>query len=264
MPEPLSKTIDKQQSNKGSVSDSKHSNNPITNTENTPKSSTINTPLNKETQTLSAQVFDTLKTEIIEGRIEQGSKITEDGLAKQFGVSRGPLREALRQLESARLIVRIPHAGVRVVTLSQDLMQDIYTIREALEGMSARLAAENMNENTVGELWALLDDHETDIKNHGGTRYFQSEGNLDFHYKIAASSNNQWLIDLLSSELYQLLRMSRRQSGQIPNRPMTALNEHRQIVQAIENRDAELAELLMRRHISRAWLELKEYLKKSD
>lgn len=214
----------------------------------------------KETQTLSAQVFDTLKTEIIEGRIEQGSKITEDGLAKQFGVSRGPLREALRLLESARLIVRIPHAGIRVVTLTQELMNDIYIIREALEGMSARLAAKNMNTESITELWQLLDEHQTDIENHDGKIYIQSEGNLDFHYKIAVSSGNQWLIDLLSSELYQLLRMCRRRSSQMPNRPNKALDEHKQIVQAIENRDPELAELLMRRHISGAWEQVKDFL----
>ncbi len=214
----------------------------------------------KETQTLSAQVFDTLKTEIIEGRIEQGSKITEDGLAKQFGVSRGPLREALRLLESARLIVRIPHAGIRVVTLTQELMNDIYIIREALEGMSARLAAKNMSTESITELWQLLDEHQTDIENHDGKIYIQSEGNLDFHYKIAVSSGNQWLIDLLSSELYQLLRMCRRRSSQMPNRPNKALDEHKQIVQAIENRDPELAELLMRRHISGAWEQVKDFL----
>ncbi len=214
----------------------------------------------KETLTLSAQVFETIKNEIIEGRIEQGSKITEDGLSKQFGVSRGPLREALRLLESARLIIRVPHAGIRVVTLTQDLMHDIYTIREALEGMSARLAADNMNSEAIAELWELLETHHADIQNHDGKVYIQSEGNLDFHYKIAASSGNQWLIDLLGSELYQLLRMCRRRSSQMPDRPNKALEEHKQIVRAIENRDPELAELLMRRHISGAWEQVKDFL----
>lgn len=216
--------------------------------------------IQQDTPTLSAQVFETLKTQIIEGAIEQGSKITEDSLAKQFGVSRGPLREALRQLESARLIVRVPHAGIRVVTLTQDLMADIYTVREALEGMSARLAAEHMTEQSIVELWQLLDAHEVEIENEDGKHYFQNEGDLDFHFRIATSSNNQWLIELLSSELYQLLRMCRRRSSQVPNRPSRALREHRQIVQAIENRDAELAELLMRRHISGAWNQVKELL----
>ena len=215
---------------------------------------------NQEPLTLSAQVFETLKTQIIEGDIEQGSKITEDGLSKQLGVSRGPLREALRQLESAQLIVRIPQSGIRVVTLTQELMADIYTVREALEGMSARLAAQNMSEQAIAELWRLLEHHETEVTKKAGKHYFQNEGDLDFHYRIAASSNNRWLMDLLGSELYQLLRMCRRRSSQVPNRPTRALNEHKHIVQAIENRDAELAELLMRRHISGAWEQVKEVL----
>lgn len=219
-----------------------------------------NLAIHHDTPTLSAQVFETLKTQIIEGKIEQGSKITENGLAKQFGISRGPLREALRQLESVRLIVRVPHAGIRVVTLTQALMADIYTVREALEGMSARLAADNMSARAIVELWQLLENHEIEITNKDGKHYFQNEGDLDFHYRIAASSNNQWLIELLSSELYQLLRMCRRRSSQVPNRPSRALNEHRQIVQAIENHDAELAELLMRRHISGAWQQVKTFL----
>lgn len=213
-----------------------------------------------DTPTLSAQVFNTLKTNIIEGVIPQGSKLTEDGLATEFGVSRGPLREALRQLESARLIVRIPHAGIRVVTLTQNLMQDIYTVREALEGMSARLAAQHMPSTAIAELWQLLDEHAVEIDKKNGKLYFQNEGDLDFHYKIAVASNNQWLMELLGSELYQLLRMCRHRSSQLPNRPTKALNEHRQIVQAIENRDPELAELLMRRHISGAWQQVKNCL----
>jgi len=218
------------------------------------------TAVSQDSPTLSAQVFETLKQEIIEGKIEQGSKITEDGLAKKFGISRGPLREAIRQLESARLIVRIPHAGIRVVRLTQELMADIYTVREALEGMSARLAAHNMPEEAIKELWQLLEKHEHEIAQEDGKHYFQNEGDLDFHYRIASSSQNEWLIDLLSSELYQLLRMCRRRSSQVKNRPERALREHRQIVQAIENRDPELSELLMRRHISGAWQQVKDFL----
>ena len=149
------------------------------------------TAISQDLPTLSAQVFETLKQEIIEGKIEQGSKITEDGLAKKFGISRGPLREAIRQLESARLIVRIPHAGIRVVTLTQELMADIYTVREALEGMSARLAAQNMSEEAIEELWQLLENHEQEIAQEDGKHYFQNEGDLDFHYRIASSSQNE-------------------------------------------------------------------------
>ncbi|MEH6455203.1 MAG: GntR family transcriptional regulator [Cocleimonas sp.] len=213
-----------------------------------------------EPKTLSEQVFNDLKEAIISGDLEQGSKITEDGLAKQYGISRGPLREAIRRLEAIRLLVRIPRAGMRVVTLTTEIMEEIYTVREALEGMSARLAAERMSDDDIASLSELLDKHQDSIDISEGKKYFQREGNLDFHYRIARASQNQWLSDLLSSELYQLLRMARQRSGQTPERPSKAIQEHRRIVEAIEMRDAELAELLMRRHISGSWKIVKELL----
>jgi len=215
----------------------------------------INTNLTSiaERQTLSEQVFQTLKEAIVTGKLAQGSKITEDELAKQYGISRGPLREAIRRLESLRLLVRVPHAGTRVVTLTTEMMQEVYVIREALEGMSARLAATNMSEEGIAELEELLNSHEASIRKSQGKEYLQDEGDLDFHFWIARASNNEWLMQLLSGELYHLLRMCRHRSSQTPERPLRALKEHRQIVEAIANRDAELAEILMRRHISGAW-----------
>ena len=206
-----------------------------------------------ERQTLSDQVFTELKEAIIKGGLTQGSKIIEDDIAKQYGISRGPLREAIRRLEGLRLLVRKPRAGTRVVTLTHSMMEEIYTVREALEGMSARLAATRMSDIEIAELQQLLESHQSTIDQSKGKEYFQREGDLDFHFRIAKASNNQWLMDLLSSELYQLLRMCRHRSSQTPERPLRALSEHKQITEAIANRDPELAELLMRRHISGAW-----------
>lgn len=227
---------------------------------NNSKTKTTNSSSTVETKTLSEKVFNELKEAIITGDLEQGSKITEDGLAKQYGISRGPLREAIRRLEAIRLLVRIPHAGMRVVTLTSAIMEEIYTVREALEGMSARLAAERMSDEDIKSLSTLLDRHQYSIDKSKGKEYFQQEGDLDFHYRIAKASNNQWLIDLLGSELYQLLRMCRQRSGQTPARPLKAILEHRRIVEAIQMRDPELAELLMRRHISGAWKVVKALL----
>ncbi len=214
----------------------------------------------KERQTLSEQVFTDLKNAIIAGEIAQGAKITEDELAKKYGISRGPLREAMRQLEAIRLLTRIPHAGMRVVVLTPEMMEEIYIVREALEGMSARLAAKNMSDEDIESLQNLLDKHESNIEQTKGKEYFQHEGDLDFHFRIAQASNNQWLMDLLSSELYQLLRMCRHRSSQTPERPIKALSEHKQITEAIAQHDEELAELLMRRHISGAWKIVKTLL----
>ncbi len=210
-----------------------------------------------ERKTLSEQVYHEIKEAIIAGDIAQGAKITEDKLAKKYGISRGPLREALRRLESTRLLIKIPHAGMRVVTLTPKMIEEIYIVREALEGMSARLAANCMKDDEINALYELLERHANTIKKADGKLYLQHEGDLDFHFRIAQASNNQWLMDLLSNELYQLLRMCRHRSSQAPARPIKALAEHKQIVDAIAARDAELAEMLMRRHISGAWKAVK-------
>ena len=213
-----------------------------------------------ESRTLAGRTYDSIKTDIIDGSLTQGSKIVESDLALKYGISRGPLREAIHRLEQVKLIVRIPHAGSRVVSLNIKMMEDIYAARECLEGMAARLATRHMSDEEVTSLHVLLELHAESIDETAGKAYFQREGDIDFHYRIAVASQNQWILDNLSGELYQLMRMCRHQSGQMPSRPSVALTQHRQIVTAIAERDEELAEILMRRHISGAWKIVKTIL----
>ena len=213
-----------------------------------------------EVPTLARRSFDSIKSDIINGQLAQGTKIVESDLALKYGISRGPLREAIHRLEQIKLIVRVPHAGSRVVTLDVKMMQDIYTAREALEGMAARLAARLMPDADIEALSTLLDQHSDNINETAGKAYLQREGDIDFHYRIALASENRWIQQNLHGELYQLIRMCRHQSGQFPSRAQTALDQHRQIANAIARRDEELAELLMRRHISGAWEIVKKIL----
>jgi DNA-binding GntR family transcriptional regulator len=220
----------------------------------------IHSDNNPEAPTLARRSFDSIKADIIGGQLAQGTKIVESDLALKYGISRGPLREAIHRLEQIKLIVRVPHAGSRVVTLDVKMMQDIYTAREALEGMAARLAARLMPAVEIEALTALLNQHARNISETEGKAYLQHEGDIDFHYRIARASQNHWILENLHGELYQLIRMCRHQSGQFPSRAHTALDQHRQIADAIARRDEELAELLMRRHISGAWQIVKKIL----
>ncbi len=217
-----------------------------------------------ESRTLAEQAYESIKGDIIIGTLAQGSKIIESDLAMKYGISRGPLREAIHRLEQNKLVVRVPHAGSRVITLGRKMMEDIYTARESLEGMAARLAARYMPDNDIRALYELLDAHEEAIGRTDGKAYFQHEGDIDFHYRIALASQNHWILEILNGELYQLIRMGRHQSGQTPARPARALSQHRQIAAAIEQRDEELAEILMRRHISGAWKVVKTILEESN
>ncbi|EOW9237366.1 GntR family transcriptional regulator [Vibrio cholerae] len=202
--------------------------------------------------TKSENLTEYLVEAIVEGELAPGSKISEPELAKQFQVSRGPLREALMRVEGLGLIERIPHIGARVIQLSPTKLVELYAVREALEGMAARLAARNITEIELAGLESLLSTHSTHIDQVEGASYFHQQGDFDFHYRIIQASRNQQLIGLLCDELYHLLRMYRYQSPRSHSRPVEALEEHKFILRAIRQRDEELAEMLMRRHISRS------------
>ena len=206
----------------------------------------------ENTRTLADRVFARLQDDIVRGEILPGSKVSETELASRYGVSRGPLREAIRRLESRKLLERVVHVGTRVASLSVNDLIEIYHVREALEGMAARLAAEHMTPEEVRGLYDVLAQHEQQQDLREDVAYFQREGDLDFHYRIIQGSHNATLSQLLIGELYHLVRMYRYQFSTVANRPQKALNEHRRIVEAIESRDGEMAELLMRRHISSA------------
>ena len=199
--------------------------------------------------TVADRVFCELRRAIVEGDIPAGSKLSEPALAERFAVSRGPLREAMRRLESTNLLERRANVGARVVALTQASLVDLYEVREVLEGMAARLAAERMSNAAIADLKALMEQHRQDVARECWQAYFQQEGDLDFHYRIVHGSGNQRLIRLLCDDLYHLARMYRCQFGMKSERAGDALKEHGLVVDAIADRDGELAELLMRRHV---------------
>jgi DNA-binding GntR family transcriptional regulator len=216
-----------------------------------------------EALTLADRVFSDIQNAIVKGELQPGSKMSEAELATRYGVSRGPLREALRRLEGRKLITRIPHVGVRVVSLSFEELIQIYHVREAMEGMAARLAALHMTADEVQGLKTLLTEHEKQDELQEGRAYFQEEGDFDFHYRIVQGSRNEVLAQMLCGELYHRVRLYRYQFSVTEGRPQKAFSEHHRIIEAIESRDAEMAEILMRRHISSARKNIEEHFSTS-
>ncbi len=199
--------------------------------------------------TIADKVFQDIRQAIVQGEIPAGSKISEPELAKNYGVSRGSLREAIGRLEACNLVVRKANVGARVINMTSEQLLEIYYVREALEGMAARLAAIHMSDEEIEELQQLLKLHEQQIEEKQGLSYFQKEGDLDFHYRIVQGSKNTRLIGLLCDDLYYQMRLYRYQFGMRSQRVKRAYVEHEHIVDAIANRDGEMAELLMRSHI---------------
>ncbi|BDX06920.1 GntR family transcriptional regulator [Planctobacterium marinum] len=193
------------------------------------------------------KTFLSIRNDIVEGVIPAGAKLSEQELSTRYSVSRAVVREAINRLEANHLIERKANVGAKVVTLSPEGLSELYQIRESLEGMAARLAARNMSDDEINDLSGLLTKHFDKVKT--GERYYQEAGDLDFHYRIIVGSKNKQLISLLSNGIYHLVRMYRVQLGMAGPRVTTAYDEHKHIVLAISQRDEELAEILMRRHI---------------
>ena len=218
----------------------------------------------KALRTAADRVFEALQDAIVRGDIAPGARVGETELAVRFGTSRGPLREALRRLESRRLVERTPHVGIRIASLGHEALIELYYLREALEGMAARLAALHMTGEEVSGLKNLLAAHQQDEALKADTAYFQQEGDFDFHYRVIHDSHNTALTELLIGELYHRIRMYRYQFSAYANRPQKAFGEHLRIVEAIEARDGDLAEMLMRRHISSARHNIEKHLKETS
>ncbi len=205
-------------------------------------------PLPVEVAITSAEkTFFQLRKDIVEGVIPAGAKLSETELASRYAVSRAVIREAISRLMSCHLVERKANVGAKVVTLSAAGLKELYQVRESLEGMAARLAARHMSEHDIEALQQLLDEHSAQVKE--DQSYYQEAGDVDFHYRIVQGSNNSHLINVLIDGLYHLVRMYRVQLGMAGPRVTTAFVEHKNIALAIANRDEELAEMLMRRHI---------------
>lgn len=204
-------------------------------------------PLSEETITSADKTFFQLRSDIVEGKIPHGSKLSEAELGAKYRVSRAVIREAINRLTASNLVERKSNVGAKVISLSSEGLVQLYQVREALEGMAARLAATNMSEAQIAELKRLLSDQFQEVQK--GHSYYQEAGDLDFHYRIIVGSHNSHLISMLLNGIYHLIRMYRVQFGMAGPRVTTAFEEHKNIAQAIYNRDGELAEMLMRRHI---------------
>ncbi len=197
--------------------------------------------------TIADKLFLDLRRAILVGEIPAGKKISEPELAAAYGVSRGSLREAIGKLENCNLVTRKPNIGARIIDFSTEQLLEIYQIREATEGMAARLAAEHMTAEELVHLRKVLEHHQGEITQH--QRYSQHDVDLDFHFSIIQGSKNKRLIRMLCQDLYDLVRFYRFRLKSGFSRSEQAFQEHNLIVSAIERRDGEMAETLMRHHI---------------
>ncbi len=193
-------------------------------------------------------IVEMLSNDIVNGVLEPGVKISEPGLSRRFGLSRAPIREAIRRLEERRLVVSRQNLGARVATFTTQDFVELFHVREGLEGIAARLAAERITDAEVVELKALLDQQVANLAHSETARSLD----LEFHRRLGEASRSPVLTSILGVDFYNLFKICRRNLARFPGRPERAFREHIAIIEAVEMRDSELAEYLTRKHVAGA------------
>lgn len=194
-------------------------------------------------------VFESLREAIITGQLRPGERMMEIQLAEEMGVSRTPVREAIRKLELEGLVEMIPRKGAYVAGLSLRDIADVFEIRRALEGLAAELAADRITDEELEKLERYLVIISEQIE--AGDLERVVETDTDFHTLLYQASRNFRLSQIISNLREQIQRF-RTTSLSYPGRMKNALEEHRKIVEAISSRDGEQARRIAQEHIENA------------
>jgi DNA-binding GntR family transcriptional regulator len=199
-----------------------------------------------DNRTLWEQVRDRLREDILAGRLEPGTELSEVALAREFGTSRGPLREALGRLASEGLVTITPRRGAVVAQLSREEFIDAYQVREALETLAARLAVPLMSDAEIAHLRELCELMDRAARQDEVRVFFDT--NNSFHEALVRGSRNRKLHDvhrMLVGQMVPYLPRSLELRGNLQQ----SVAEHQAILAAIEERDAERAAKLLAEHI---------------
>jgi DNA-binding GntR family transcriptional regulator len=200
-------------------------------------------------KSLEQSVFLRLEEEILNGDLKKGDTLTENSLSARLGVSRTPVRAALHHLAEEGLVKIEANRGVTVVGVSESDLIDIYTIRMRLEGLASRQAAKSISAKDLEELRESVELSEFYIRKRD-TEHLK-ELDSKFHEIIYRASSNPRL-DKILSELHRNIRVYRKLSLSVSDRLERSVEEHREILSAIESGNADEADRLMTDHIRQA------------
>jgi DNA-binding GntR family transcriptional regulator len=188
-----------------------------------------------------------IRKAIQDGQLKPGERLREIELAKQIGLSRTPIREALSRLEAEGLVAHDPTRGVVVAELDYSMVTELYYMREVLEGTAARLAAQHASDVEISILDDLCEQYEAAL-NDGAALALS---NRRFHETLYRCSHNRYLLNMVTV-LHDALSLLGGTTLGNPERAAETLREHRAVVAAIHARDAESAEQALRAHIRSA------------
>jgi DNA-binding GntR family transcriptional regulator len=193
---------------------------------------------------LYEQVAEQLRTRILAHTLAPGSWIDEQALAAEYGISRTPLREALKVLAAEGLVTMKLRRGAYVTEVSERDLAEVFHLLALLESDAARVAAQKATAAEIAELLALHDELEGALDDRD--RFFAA--NERFHMRLLEIADNRWRIQMVS-DLRKVMKLNRAQSLLKQGRLEASLREHRQIMAALKARNAERARALMQQHL---------------
>lgn len=205
------------------------------------------------TVSLADQVFEHLEQDILSGKYQRGEILTENKLSTELGVSRTPIREALRRLSQEHLIEETGKGSVVIGITERDL-EDIYLIRKKLEGLAAEAAALNHTSEQLEKLKEAVDLQEFYMQKHDSYQIKQMDNR--FHNLVYTSSGSAVFYDVLVP-LHKKVQKYRRASVENNSRAEASVSEHRAIYNAIAAGDAKLASELSIQHVNNAYMHIK-------
>ncbi|WP_448542892.1 GntR family transcriptional regulator [Roseiflexus sp.] len=211
-------------------------------------------------RTMTEQVMARLRDMILSGELAPGSRLDQNDLARRFGVSLVPLREALARLQSSGLVRIVPHRGVFVEALSVEELLDIYQVREALEELAARLAAPRLSADDLATLDRLKIEMEKTAKIDDFDALLDLHRN--FHFTIYRAAGRRHLLQLIA-QLWDLSARYRHfQLYAFPERMRTSLFEVQAILEACHRRDPDALALLVRYKVHQTVVSLLDVMRR--
>ncbi|PLX83910.1 MAG: GntR family transcriptional regulator [Desulfuromonas sp.] len=195
-------------------------------------------------QTLREKILETIRESILRGTLKPGEKVAEPDLAERFGISRTPIREAFRQLESEGYLTVIPRKGAVVTALSEQDVQEFYAIKSILEGYAAALAAVRLEDRDIDRL-EQINERLKHLATEGDVKAFFRVHN-EFHELFLKASGNKKLYDLVLQLGLKFNRL-RMASLSVEGRMSISVSEHEKLIQAFRNHDAIEAENLVKK-----------------
>jgi len=210
---------------------------------------------------LSQKVYRILKARIIKGDLKPGEKLLENKIAEQLGVSRTPVREALRELSVEGFVEISPNQAKIVSTVTFDEIWDLLQIRGVLEGLGANVAAKKINPEKIEKFNKIIDQ----MKHYTANNLVSEESilnftrlDIEFHDLILNICGNKWLIQM-HNNLKNHINRFRVRSFSVPGTFSKSLNEHCKILDAIKKGESEVAEKLSKIHMIKAFENISKY-----